>query len=205
MTTLADPRPLFSTAVATAATVIGATTPDQHRLPTPCDGFDVGGLLSHMLFALQRTAAIGRGETEFAMEETPVTTADWNADWRAAAEDVHAAWTDDAKLAATVVLPWTTMTGAQALATYAGEITTHTWDLAKATGQHVDWDDELCAVALGEIKRELPVADRAPIWEAFRAENPYAGDFPPPFADAASVPDDARPINQLVAWSGRQP
>ena len=118
---------------------------------------------------------------------------------------VDDAWSDDAKLDQTVVLPWATMTGAEMLAMYVSEITTHTWDIAKATGQHPEWDDAVCQLALDAMHRDLPMADRTPMWEAFKATAPANFQFDPPFANAVAVGADAPLIDQLVAWTGRQP
>jgi uncharacterized protein (TIGR03086 family) len=130
---------------------------------------------------------------------------DFAADWHAAAAELTDVWSDDALLQSTVVLPWATMTGAEMLAMYTSEITTHTWDLAKATGQQPAWDDSVCQLALDTMHRDLPLADRAPIWEAFKANAPANFQFDAPFANAVAVSNDAPLIDQLVAWTGRQP
>ncbi len=133
-----DPRPLFTTAVQVAEPIIAGVRPDQLALPSPCVEFDVKGLLDHLVFVLRRVAALGRGDDAFSpnpMAGAAVDHVNYAADWRAAAAEVDAAWADDCKLSETVVLPWATMTGADVLSMYVSEITTHSWDIAKATGQ----------------------------------------------------------------------
>ena len=44
-----------------------------------------------------------------------------------------------------------------------------------------------------------------PMWEAFKATAPANIQFDPPFANAVAVGADAPLIDQLVAWTGRQP
>jgi uncharacterized protein (TIGR03086 family) len=161
-----DPRELFARAVAVAAPVLDGTTRDHLRLPTPCTDYDVEQLLGHLLFAMARVAAIGRGDQLGRVDEV-ATSSDWNAEFRAAAAEVRAAWSDDRRLTDTVDLPWASMTGAEALGTYTNELTVHTWDLAQATGQCVEWDDEVVSAALAAIERELPLSDRDPIWQSF--------------------------------------
>jgi uncharacterized protein (TIGR03086 family) len=203
-----DPRPLFAAAVRIADPVIAGVRPEQLDRPSPCVDFDVRGLLDHLVFVLHRVAAIGRGDEAFAagsLGDTKVEHSDWAADWRSRAADVEAAWADPTRLTDTVVLPWATMTGAETLATYVAEITTHTWDVATATGQRAEWDDEVCQVALDTMRRELPMADRTPMWEAFRATAPANFQFDAPFANAVAVAADAPLIDQLVAWTGRRP
>ena len=207
-TSITDPRPLFTAAVDIAAPVIAGVRKDQLDLCSPCVDFNVKELLDHLVFVLHRVAALGRGEEAFAagsLGDAVVEHADWAGDWRARAADVEAAWSDDALLERTVVLPWATMTGAETLGTYVAEITTHTWDLATATGQHPAWDDVVCRLALDTMHRELPMVDRTPMWEAFRTTMPANFQFDAPFANAVAVGTDAPLIDQLVAWTGRQP
>ena len=203
-----DPRPLFATAVQVAEPIIAAVHPHQLALPSPCVEFDVKGLLDHLVFVLRRVAALGRGDDAFSPNPTAGAAVDhvnYAADWRAAAAEVDAAWADDARLGETVVLPWATMTGAQVLSMYVSEITTHSWDVAKATGQCPVWDDAVCQLALDAMRRDLPMEDRTPMWDAFKATAPANFQFDPPFANAVAVPLDAPLIDQLVAWTGRQP
>ncbi len=205
---LTDPRPLFAAAVEVATPVIAGVRPDQLDQSSPCVDFNVKELLDHLVFVLHRVAALGRGDEAFApgsLGDDAVEHVDWSADWRDRAADVAAAWSDDAALVQTIVLPWATLTGAETLSTYVAEITTHTWDLATATGQRAEWDDAVCRLALDTMRRELPMADRTAIWEAFRANAPANLQFDAPFANAVAVPGDAPLIDQLVAWTGRQP
>jgi uncharacterized protein (TIGR03086 family) len=201
-----DPRDLFARAITVAMPVIDGVTPDQLELPTPCDAFDVAQLLGHILFALDRVAALGRGDA-LGHDEVEVESDDWGADFRSAADAIRAAWADDRRLAATVDLPWASMTGSNALGTFINELTTHTWDLARATDRTVAWDDDVVAAAIAAIRRELPVEDRDPIWQSFLEHAPAeaAAGFAPPFANAVEVADDASPIERLVAWNGRRP
>jgi len=201
-----DPRPVFAPAVDIAEPVIAGVQLEQLDLPSPCIEYSVKELLDHLVFVLHRVAALGRGDEAFAPNSVAATAHDdWAADWRAAAREMESAWADDAKLRKTVVLPWATMTGAEVLSMYVSEVTTHTWDIATATGQCPAWDDSVCRLGLAAMHRDLPMADRTPMWEAFRAHAPANLQFDPPFANAVAVPADAPLIDQLVAWTGRQP
>ena len=205
---ITDPRPLFAAAVEIAQPVIAGVRPDQLDQSSPCVDFTVKELLDHLVFVLHRVAALGRGDEAFApgsLSDDAIEHVDWSADWRDRAADVAAAWSDDASLERTVVLPWATLTGAETLSTYVAEVTTHTWDLATATGQHAEWDDAVCQLAVDTMRRELPMADRTAIWEAFRANAPANSQFDAPFANAVAVAGDAPLIDQLIAWTGRQP
>lgn len=203
---VSDPRELFARAVAVATPVIDGVRPDQLGLPTPCDSYDVAQLLGHIMFALDRVAAVGRGDV-LGHDEVTFESDDWGNDFRRVADAISTAWADEHRLTATVELPWASMSGANALGTYINELTTHTWDLACATGQTVAWDDAVVAAAFAAIRRELPVEDRDPIWQGFLANAPAeaAAGFAPPFANAVAVAEGAAPIDRLVAWNGRRP
>ena len=207
-TTGIDPRPLFVAAVDIATPIIAGVRAEQFGLASPCHNFTVKGLLDHLVFVLHRVATIGRGEDAFApgsLGDPAVEHTDYEADWLTAADAVDDVWSDDALLASTVVLPWATMTGAQVLSMYVSEITTHTWDIAKPTGQEPKWDAAVCRLSLDAMHRDLPMADRTPMWKAFKAKAPANMQFNAPFANAVAVGTDAPLIDQLVAWTGRQP
>lgn len=207
-TSATDPRPQFVAAVDIATPIIAGVRTDQFDLASPCHDYNVKGLLDHLVFVLHRVAAIGRGQEAFApgsLGDPSIEHLDYEADWLVAADAVDEVWSDDSLLTSTVVLPWATMTGGEMLAMYVSEITTHTWDIGTATGQHPTWDDAVCQLALDTMHRDLPMTDRTPMWEAFKATAPANLQFDPPFANAVAVGGAAPLIDQLVAWTGRQP
>lgn len=187
-----DPRPSFASAVTTAVPAIAAVRRDQLDGPTPCAEFDVRQLLGHLVGVLRRVAMVGRGEPLVPLPALHLQIPDdgWAAAAREGADDVLAVWADDALLERELTLPYGRHRGAVALATYTGELSTHTWDLAAATGQSPDWDDAALAVALDATRRILPAEPRG---------------GPIPFGPVVPVPDDAPAIDRLVAWQGRDP
>ena len=60
-------------------------------------------------------------------------------------------------------------------------------------------------IAEAVMRRELPLAERALMWEEYAEAMPEGIPFVKPFDDAVPVPDDATPIERLVAWNGRRP
>jgi uncharacterized protein (TIGR03086 family) len=190
-TTTTDPRPAFSAAVGLLLDTADGVRADQLAAPTPCTEFDVQALLGHVLHVLRRVTTAGRGAP---VDSTPPVTAPpaegWPAALRTAATELAPVWADDAVLDAVLRLPFGTLPGRAALATWVGEVTTHTWDLAVATGRSPAWDDAVVAVGLAAILGKLPAAGRGPGI---------------PFADAVPVPDDAPAVERLVAWQGRDP
>ena len=203
----ADPRPQFAAAYATAGKVIAGVQPDQLALPTPCEEMDVAQLLGHLRMVADKVAAMGRNEdlSDFVAEPPAPADGDHARWWSEAGDAITAAWTDQ-RLTQPVVLPWMEGTGAEALAGYVNEVTVHTWDLARATGQDVAWDDEAVAVGLAALQAVLPGAGRTAEFEAMRAQMPpEMADFELPFAEPVPVADDAPVIDRSIAYNGRNP
>jgi len=202
-----DPRELLAKAVVTGATVIAGVSPGQMGDPTPCDQYDVRGLLGHLVTVLDRIAAIGRGDNPFGVAPvTGIADDGWLTAWSLRAGEAIDAWADDASLTRIVRVPWSELPGAATLGGYLNEITVHTWDIATATGQQPVWDDEVLGVAFAAIRHALPADGRAAALAAAAANVPAGVPVgPPPFADAVPVADAAPLIDRLVAWNGRRP
>jgi uncharacterized protein (TIGR03086 family) len=190
--TLTDPRPAFAAATATAVATVAGVRPGQLAGPTPCTEYDVRALLGHLVSVLRRVAAVGRGEPPFSVPQVTTDVPDdgWGLAARAAADEALAVWADDAVLDRELVLPFGRHRAAVAMATYTGELTTHTWDVAAATGQQPAWNPAVLAVALAATRRMLPPEGR--------------GEHIP-FGPVVPVPDDAPLVEQVVAWQGRDP
>jgi uncharacterized protein (TIGR03086 family) len=201
-----DPRWAFAGAVRAARAVMASITPEQWELPTPCEDMSVRQLLEHLVMVNRRVALAGRGvaPAQWPTDAADVADGDWLAAFTAAAHDIQDAWTDEA-LTDPRQLPWGTFPGNEVLDVYTNELTVHTWDLAQATGQHPDWDARVLEVAWDGIQRQLPTADRQPMWEQAKQFVPADQPWTDPFANAVEVPADAPLVDRLVAWNGRRP
>lgn len=71
---------------------------------------------------------------------------------------------------------------------YTADVFMHTWDLARATGQHDRLDQEFCAELLGGLEQAE---------EAIRASGQYGARVP--------VPDDADAQTRMLGFIGRDP
>lgn len=205
-----DPRDLFDRAAAITAGVIAAVKPEQLTSATPCDEFDVRALLAHLVGVGDRAAAIGRGEDAMSVSGVrPVADDAWVGAWADVTADFDKAWVDDAVLAVPVTLPWATGPAGEILKGYINEVVIHTWDLAQATGQNPTWDDDVVAAAYEAITASLPAGGRSEMFAAIMAKMDTAA-LPPgfggaPFGEAVAPPEGARPIDRLVAYTGRTP
>ena len=190
--TAADPRVRYAQALAQTAGVIAAIRPDQLTAPTPCAEYDVRALLGHLVGGLHRVAITGEGGDGLAhaarMDGVPDDG--WSAAFEEARTRVTAAWADDATLDAMLNVPWGTVPGRGAVAGYTLEVLTHGWDLAVATGQETEPDQELGEYVLGIARRILQ--------PGHRGEGSH-------FGDAQDVPGDAGAYARLAAWTGRRP
>jgi len=202
-----DPRPAFATAVRIGGRVMAGVGPGQMDDPTPCSAFTVRDLMTHMVTVLRRVAGVGRGLPpmlpQFAVEGVP--DSGLVAQWSAGAHDIEAVWRDDGVLERTLTLPFGQFPGAQALAVYTGEVTLHTWDLARATGQEPSWDDQVVALGEAAMRQVLPGEGRLAEFERQVAQLPPEHRPSAPFGEVSPLGPDAPGIDRLVAFSGRRP
>ncbi|WP_327281933.1 MULTISPECIES: TIGR03086 family metal-binding protein [unclassified Streptomyces] len=187
-----DPRLDLAAAVELAGRTLAAVRPEQYDAPTPCDDFDVRRLSSHLVAVVRRISVIGRGEDPFSVPSFADEIADggWAAAWEPGARDVAQVWADPEILGRRLRLPMGVLPGAAAAAVYTHELVVHTWDLARATGQHPEWDPALIERVLAVVRTALPAETRG-------------GRIP--FAEVVAVDADAAAIERLVAWAGRRP
>ncbi|MGH9078851.1 MAG: TIGR03086 family metal-binding protein [Acidimicrobiales bacterium] len=189
-----DRRPALYQAYEHAAGVVAGVKPDQIGRATPCPDYDVAALVDHLVGAGQRTVDLGRGETPTGDEFPHVDLSDAPEQLRRAAKEAEVAWSDDARLTATVTMPWGEIyTGVTLVDMYLAELTTHAWDLAAATDQVARLDNELAATALDGAHAMLKPEYRNAMGEGS------------PFGTEVQAPADAAAWERLAAFMGRPP
>lgn len=137
-------------------------------------------------------SATGR-TTSTSVPNPPVHLQQQQGGWRSALLDARDAvattWSDDRVLDQLLQLPWGRLPGAAAIVAYTGEVATHTWDLARATGYGEPLDDAVGGrAALAAAQRAVPAEPRG---------------GPVPFGPVVDVPADADPYTRLAGWTGR--
>jgi uncharacterized protein (TIGR03086 family) len=185
-----DPRPLFVRALDQTQQLVNTTGPDDLDLPTPCDEYDVRALLGHLLTVAARIDLALRGGDPLTIPVVTTGVDDVPAAWKERRVSLDDTVTDDAVLGRTCKLPWGTFPGAAAIGAYTGELATHAWDLAKATGRLDQLDQDLAAQVLPMVRQFVPADGRG-------------GHIP--FGPVVPAAADASPYDQLAAWQGRQP
>jgi uncharacterized protein (TIGR03086 family) len=173
--------------------VVGGIRDDQRNLPTPCDRWNVGELLNHLL----GTLALGRAllsdtAPTVAMSPGELPTEDLAGDdalkaYRLGVESLIAVAGDEAldRLHAT---PLGDMPGAVLGGFTTLDILVHGWDLAVATGQPAVIESDLAGTVLNFARQTITADTRAPR-----------------IGPEITVPADAPATDQLVAYLGRRP
>jgi uncharacterized protein (TIGR03086 family) len=174
-------------------TVLAALRPADLDRPTPCASWTVRDVVNHVLggtgfFAeLAETGMVADGD-----EDPDFTAGDFNGTFRSQASRLVAAFSAPGAMDRILAMPFGGMPGSIVVWIAAGDIFTHGWDLARATGQPSDLDPELAAQLLAQIEKLLPDSMRGPEGEA-------------PFGPRAEAAASAPAADRLAAFEGRQP
>jgi uncharacterized protein (TIGR03086 family) len=191
----ADRRTHLLAAYENAAAIVSGVGAGQADQPTPCPGYDVSGLIDHLVEAGHRAAALGRGQSPPPGDGSAhVAPGDAPGELRMAARAAGEAWADDASLSSRHTMPWgEDYSGADLVDMYLAELAAHAWDLARATGQSDRLDPTVARPALEGARAVI-----RPGWRD--AVGPGA-----PFAAEVTPPADADDWERLVAFMGRDP
>ena len=155
--------------------------------PAPVAGWTARDVVRHLLDWLPGFLTMG---SDARLPAGPGVDDDPVAAWRARAEAVQAVLDDPAagdrvfahERVGTMPLP-------EAIDRfYTADVFMHTWDLARATGQEVSLDSDLCAALLDGME---------PIEEVMRSSGQYG--------PRVAVPADADPQTRLLGFIGRDP
>ncbi|MFE3191063.1 TIGR03086 family metal-binding protein [Nocardia sp. NPDC059240] len=181
-------------AVRTSIEVVeGLTAADLER-PTPCEGWNLRNLLEHCIVQHRGFAAASRGEDDLALWKPQPLSDDPVAEYREAAEEVLAAFAEPGVLERQFPLPEVrdgiVIPAPLAISFHFIDYIVHTWDLARALGKTVEFDDDLLAAG-------LPVAEAVPQGE--HREQPGSS-----FAPVVDAPE-ASGLDRILAVLGRSP
>jgi uncharacterized protein (TIGR03086 family) len=164
--------------------VVNAVTADQWAAATPCTDWTAADLLRHLVVGNGRFAAAFGGENR---PEAAWPDAELPAVYRDTAAALLSAFGVPGALDRIVTIPFGTVPGSVALHLRVTEVLVHGWDLAKATGQSVEFPADLAEqeLAFSQAALEQLPPDRRP------------------FAPPQPVGQDASAIERLVACLGR--
>jgi uncharacterized protein (TIGR03086 family) len=168
----------------------------QLGAPTPCPDYTVADLLDHIGGLARAFAAAARKEDGPNASPPPPGDADHlGDDWRERIPRDLAtladAWADDAAWKGSTKIAGMEMPAGVVGTVGINEVVAHGWDLARATGQPFTAD---AATLEGCFEFVGPMSQ--PGMEAARE---------PAFGPVVTPPDDASPIDRLIALTGRDP
>ncbi|WP_199178240.1 TIGR03086 family metal-binding protein [Mycobacterium hubeiense] len=195
-----DIRREHRTAVLASVDVVNTVKHADLALQTPCAGWDLARLLTHMTAQHRGFAAAARGNGadptiwEEAMWADAVATDPAGA-YAAAAADVLDAFAAENMLEAMFTLPDfgpdAKIPGAQAIGFHFVDYVVHGWDVARALGVPFTLPDDVIATA-------LPMVLAIPDGDIRTSEKS-------PFGLAVAVPEGADDLDRIVAHLGRTP
>ena len=167
--------------------LIAGLTPDHREMRTPCDKWNVHELIEHVCQGGHGIAMglLGEAPPE---EDVDVLASGPAAGWASAFAHLEQAATPEI-LGSLHQMPFGEVPGEAAMSVIVSDHLTHAWDLARATDQEFPASDEIAGWALQ-------------VWKGLAPAEGRTGE---PFADVVPVPDDAPAVDQLVAYTGRQP
>lgn len=176
----------------TLTELIAGVRSDQLGNPTPCADWDVRGLLNHFVGGATMFAAAFAGEPLEMDPEAPAPDLvgdDPSGSWATAIDAFNRAVDQPGAVEREIQLGFGVMPGAAVLEMLKFDLTVHAWDLAQATGQAFDPPEDVVANADALAHRMINPEMRS------------GGAFGP----EVTPPDDATPVQRLVAFTGRNP
>ena len=180
-------------ACASTAIVLAAVRAADFDLPTPCRSWTVKDVINHVIGSAAAYAELAEtGVMPAGGQDADHTAGDFGAAFARQAGRVVAGFGAPGAMDKLMAMPFGGMPGSVCMWIAAGDIFTHGWDLAKATGQLTDLDPELAARLLERIEPLLPDTLRGPEGQA-------------PFGPEIAVTDSAPAADRLAAFVGRQP
>lgn len=176
--------------------VVSGIKPDQLGSPTPCSEWDLRALLEHMIGQHYGFAAAARGEeTDRSIWEPRPLGDDPVAQYAEAVGEVTAAFAEEGLLGRRFVIPEIHETmrfpAPSAISFHLLDYVVHGWDVARAIDVTAQYDDDLVAAALAVAELIPQGAPRLEPGAQFRP--------------SVSVPEEAPPMERLIASTGRSP
>jgi uncharacterized protein (TIGR03086 family) len=174
--------------------IVDNIEPSQLGNPSPCEAWTVRDVLNHIVGGAEMFAICVRDGAVPDEQLGQLMTGDnlgddYQASFHRAAANAEESFALPGAMDRIVKLPFGEMPAGMALNIAIFDVTTHAWDLAKATGQSTDLDPEVAGIAYQVAQTMLSDDLR------------NAGMFGQP----VPVPDDAPVADRLAGLAGRTP
>ncbi len=179
---------MIERAAAHAEDVVKGIGPSQLDLPTPCADWDVRALGNHLTGFLAFSANAARRKEGGGGGDAPdfAGSDNWSEAFSAMANELAAAWKEDGALEGDMRFGEDMMDATAAASVTIEELVIHAWDLASATGQNYQADDDLTHVALQVVTGGQS------------SENDF-------YARPKEIDENAPIFHKALAMSGRAP
>jgi uncharacterized protein (TIGR03086 family) len=182
-----EPIDQLRSIIPAAVRLVGRIDPHDLTGPTPCDAFDVHGVLDHMITGATALADGFAGRST----EPPAAPAVYGRvparEFREALTGLLDAAETPGALDRSIDTPFGTMGGGELASLVALDGLVHTWDLSVATGIAADIDQD--------VVMAVTAFARAALSDEIRATGA--------FGQPTNPPDDATPLEVLAAFTGR--
>jgi uncharacterized protein (TIGR03086 family) len=188
-----DHMDIFDRTASTTANVVAGIKPDQLDAASPCSEWNVRDVLNHLVgtvgFIGDRLAGREVANFDPFAKAPDVIGTDPMAAFDEVIARCRSAWVQrDSLDGSTKLFGDNEAPVAFVWQITVGDILLHGWDLARATGQNYPLPDDVADTMCARFVGKMPDSARG-----------HA------FGPAVTVPDDAPSLDQLVAYSGRQP
>ncbi|MGH2813433.1 MAG: TIGR03086 family metal-binding protein [Actinomycetota bacterium] len=184
-----DPA-MYERALQATSKVVAGTRRKELENPTPCTAWTVRDLLNHLTNGCLAFAAGASGEKRPFDGEDQITDDHVDAFEKASRAAVDA-FSAPAAMEKVFTMSWGDTPASVVLGLAIVDATVHGWDLAKATGQKMDIDDDIAESIHSMTTRMMEPNGSYPRGDSF--------------AGPVTVPEDAPIADRMVAYLGRQP
>jgi uncharacterized protein (TIGR03086 family) len=180
-----DPVDQLRRSLAAVDVLISRISPEQWSLPTPCTEWDVRRVVEHLVGMNRVFAAmlLGQGPPQRG-DDLPVEAL--LRAFQDSADELLAAFAQPGVLKRSYTGPLGSATGEDRVKIRLYDLLAHGWDLAAATGQPAQVPADAAEASLTFVRAQLRDDAR-----------------PGRFGPSQKAPDDASPIERLVAFLGR--
>lgn len=170
---------LLARALDQMGALIAAITPEQAGLPTPCASWDVRALVNHVVDEVHQFAVITEGGPRHHLGQD-VLGSSWSAAFEREAALLLSAWELPEARDRTVTLPDGEVGAEWTMSQQIAELACHAWDVAAATGQSRDLDQEVGELAWEWMREVIRPEFRGSEADGFHIglETPVSGDAP---------------------------
>jgi uncharacterized protein (TIGR03086 family) len=183
-----DPINLLQRAIDQTGRIVANVKPDQLGDSTPCADWDVKALLNHTVGCVSMFNEGAQTQPlDFGRFEQDLLGGDAGSAYDKAANELKATIGKPGAIDAMWTMPFGEVPGMIGASFATLELAQHGWDVAKATGQQVDFDAEVTEAALATAR--LAPSEQVRVPGVFGAEAPCA--------------DSAPTADQLAAFLGR--